>query len=85
MYSASRAAPILSDREVEVARHLIEGRSNRDIAALLNISARTVQSHVANAMEKTDARSRTHLAVWVLRAGLVPLDATRTQCPFCAL
>lgn len=63
----------LTGREVEVVALVVEGDSNADIAEALNLSIRTVQSHVANAMTKLDARSRTHLAVLALRAGIVPL------------
>lgn len=67
----------LSQREIEVAALLVEGLSNGQIAVRLGVSERTVQSHVANAMGKLSARSRTHVAVLVLRAGIValrPLD-----------
>lgn len=63
----------LTARELEIVARVIEGDSDRDIAARLCLSVRTVNTHVANAMEKAGARSRTHLAVLVLRAGLVPL------------
>lgn len=63
----------LSARELEVVRLIVDGLSNREIAERLVISARTVQSHLEAAMEKTGTRTRTQLAVAALRAGLVPL------------
>ena len=73
-HASERASGILalSGRELEILRLLVEGFSNPEIAAELNLSSRTVQSHVANALEKTGARSRTHLAVIAVRAGVVP-------------
>lgn len=65
--------PSLTDREVQVVSLVVEGCTNPEIAELLVISPRTVQSHVASAMRKLDARSRTQLAVAALRREVVPL------------
>jgi ATP/maltotriose-dependent transcriptional regulator MalT len=48
----------LSPREVEVLGHLAHGGSNRDIAAALGISERTVDRHVSNIYTKLDVSSR---------------------------
>jgi DNA-binding NarL/FixJ family response regulator len=64
---------VLSDRELAVARLVVEGMTNRAIAQELHLSTSTVQAHVASAMRKLQASSRTQLAVRVLRRGLVPL------------
>ena len=48
----------LSRREVEVLEHLARGNSNRDIAAVLGISERTVDRHVSNIYTKLDVSSR---------------------------
>jgi DNA-binding NarL/FixJ family response regulator len=64
---------LLTDREVEVVRLVVEGWTNPETAAQLVISPRTVQSHVASAMRKLCARSRTQLAVLALRRAVVPL------------
>ncbi len=68
----------LSISELNVARLLLQGDTNREIAQALHLSPRTVQSHVANAMAKAGAKSRTHLAVLVLRAGLLADPPTPT-------
>jgi DNA-binding CsgD family transcriptional regulator len=67
-----RATDELTAREVEVCQLVAEGLSNNDVAQRLLLSPRTVQSHVANAMTKTHAASRTQLAVLMIRDGLVP-------------
>lgn len=65
----------LSGREVEVVQLVAAGQSNDAIAERLVLSPRTVQTHVANAMRKTQCANRTELGVLALREGLVPLKA----------
>ena len=65
----------LTDREVEVLRHLAAGRSNKEIARLLHIGETTVKTHVKNIMGKLDVPSRTQAALYAVRIGLVTLDA----------
>jgi DNA-binding CsgD family transcriptional regulator/tetratricopeptide (TPR) repeat protein len=60
----------LSDRELEVLRLVIDGRSNAEIAGMLFISTHTVASHVAHIMNKVGVPSRTAAAAWGVRNGL---------------
>jgi DNA-binding CsgD family transcriptional regulator len=53
----------VTDREADVLRLVIAGRANKEIAAALRLSPRTVEKHVENLLRKTGARSRTELAV----------------------
>lgn len=55
----------LSGRELEVARLVAEGSSNREIADLLALSPKTVEHHVTNSLAKLGARNRTELAALV--------------------
>ncbi|MGC4091487.1 MAG: LuxR C-terminal-related transcriptional regulator [Polyangiaceae bacterium] len=66
------AAPAhgLSARELEVLTLLARGKTNKEIAALLGISARTVQNHVAHIYDKIGAYSRAGAAVWLMEQGL---------------
>jgi DNA-binding NarL/FixJ family response regulator len=48
----------ISDREIEVLRFIAWGYSNKEIAARLNLSVKTVEVHKANAMKKLGMRSR---------------------------
>ncbi|HKG24329.1 MAG TPA: helix-turn-helix transcriptional regulator, partial [Thermomicrobiales bacterium] len=59
-------APSLSPRELEVARLVALGRSNREIGGELSISTATVERHVANIMTKLAFRSRAQIAAWVV-------------------
>jgi DNA-binding NarL/FixJ family response regulator len=72
--SASGGRAPLTAREVEIVTLVVDGLTNPEIGKRLHISSRTVQSHVAAAMRKLEARSRTQLAVTALRVGVVPLD-----------
>ena len=73
-----RAAPArvalpagLTEREVEVLRLIARGRSNRDVAAELVISPKTVGRHVENLYRKIGARSRAAAAVFAMEHGLL--------------
>ncbi|MEU6602546.1 helix-turn-helix transcriptional regulator [Streptomyces flaveolus] len=61
----------LSPRELEVARLLLDGRTNRQIADVLVVSTQTVASQVRSAMRKLRVTSRTGLALKVVELGIV--------------
>lgn len=60
-----RASTTLSRREREVAELVGEGLSNKEIAAKLVISVRTVEAHVEHILTKLDFTARTQVAHWV--------------------
>lgn len=60
----------LTNREMQVLRHLGFGLSNREIAMSLEISVETVKEHVQNILRKLDSKDRTAAAVWAVRDGL---------------
>ncbi|MFN8539868.1 MAG: AAA family ATPase [Thermomicrobiales bacterium] len=60
----------LTAREREVAALLAGGRSNRDIAAELSLSERTVGAHIGNILGKLGFASRAQIAVWAVEQGL---------------
>ena len=51
----------LTERETDIARLVAERKSNKEIASLLGISARTVTTHVANIFSKLGVSSRGEL------------------------
>jgi DNA-binding CsgD family transcriptional regulator len=65
----SRPPGGLSERELEVIRHVAVGRSGPEIAEELQIAHDTVRTHVRNAMTKMGARSRAHLVAKALGDG----------------
>lgn len=64
----------LTRRETEVATLAGRGLTNRDIAAQLFLSVRTVEVHVDHVLTKLGFRTRTQLAAWAHEAGLLPED-----------
>ncbi len=61
----------LSKRELEVLKLLSEGIPNRDVAKLLHISNRTIDSHRSNIMKKLGAKSNADLVQIALKNGLI--------------
>ena len=59
----------LSERELDVVRLVVDGRSNDEIASRLGIGAKTVESHLRRLFERLDIASRTELATRALREG----------------
>ena len=64
----------LTRREAEVAALAARGLPNKDIAAQLFLSVRTVEVHVDHILTKLGFRTRTQLAAWAYEEGLVPED-----------
>ncbi len=60
----------LTSRERDVLRLLVEGRSDREIAAALFVGPRTVQTHVANLFAKLGVNSRAAAAAIAVGRGL---------------
>jgi DNA-binding NarL/FixJ family response regulator len=61
----------LTEREVEVLRHIAEGNRNRDIAEKLFISEETVKVHVKHIMDKLGASDRTQAVAIAVRRGII--------------
>ena len=61
----------LSEREREVFQLIAEGRTNKDIADLLFISASTVETHRARVMEKLDLHSAAEIVLYAVRRGVI--------------
>jgi DNA-binding NarL/FixJ family response regulator len=62
---------LLTPREREVLQLIAEGKSNKDIANLLNLSVYTVESHRSNLMEKLNLRSLPELILYAVRKGII--------------
>jgi DNA-binding NarL/FixJ family response regulator len=69
------AAPLrrnrLTPREKEVVQLLAEGKTNKEIAAALNLSVKTTETHRTNIMRKLDLHSVADLTLYAVRNGLV--------------
>jgi len=66
----------LSERELDVVRLVVDGRSNDEIGARLGIGAKTVESHLRRLFERLDVASRTELATRALREGWLEVPPT---------
>ncbi|GAB4483368.1 MAG: response regulator transcription factor [Thermodesulfovibrionales bacterium] len=65
----------LTDREKQVLKLLAEGHSHKEIANLLDISAKTVIAHQTNISEKLDLHSRAALIKFAISKGIIKLDS----------
>jgi DNA-binding NarL/FixJ family response regulator len=63
----------LSQREIDVLRRVAAGKSNKVIAAELNISEGTVKTHMKSILPKLDATDRTHAVMIALKRGIFDL------------
>jgi DNA-binding NarL/FixJ family response regulator len=61
----------LTQRELEVLQMIVEGKSNKEIAAVLDLSANTIAVHRANIMNSLGIHKTAELVVYAIRAGLV--------------
>ena len=61
----------LTSREAEVLRLLAQGQSNKEIAAELVLSVRTVERHITNLYGKIDARGKADATAYAIHHGLV--------------
>ena len=68
------AADDLTPRETEVLRQVALGRSNREIAATLDIGDETVKTHVGHVLAKLGVDNRAQATVQALKRGLVSLE-----------
>jgi DNA-binding NarL/FixJ family response regulator len=63
----------LTPRELEVLQMIVEGKSNKEIASALELSANTVAVHRANMMDTLGIHKAAELVVYAIRNGLVDL------------
>lgn len=63
----------LTQRELEVLKLIAEGMFNKEIAAKLNISERTVKNHISNIFKKIEVSDRTQAAVFAIRNDVIKL------------
>jgi two-component system, NarL family, response regulator NreC len=62
---------MLTEREREVLQLLAEGKSNKDVAALLHLSVHTVDSHRTNLMQKLDLHNTAELVMYAMRKKII--------------
>ena len=62
---------LLTDREKEVLQLLAEGKTNKEVAALLNLSPYTVESHRTNLMQKLNLHNTAEIVLYAVRKNLI--------------
>lgn len=60
----------LTDREIEITRLIVQGKSNPEIAKTLYISESTVKNHISNILHKLEMKDRVELAILAVREGI---------------
>ena len=60
----------LTPTETKVVQLVAKGMANREIANQLNVSQRTIESHVSNMLNKTSLNNRTELARWAIESSM---------------
>lgn len=62
---------LLTDREREVLQLLAEGRSNKEVAALLDVGLSTVETHRANLMQKLNLHNTAEIVLYAVRKRII--------------
>jgi DNA-binding CsgD family transcriptional regulator len=64
----------LTDREMEVLRHMVDGRSNKETGRSLDLAEAAVKVHRKAILKKIGARNAPHAVAIALRTGIVPME-----------
>jgi len=64
----------LTDREITVLRLVADGKTNKEIANVLDLSEKTVKNHVRNIFHKLHVYDRTQAAILAIRKGIIELE-----------
>ena len=68
------SGPQLTNRELDVLKRIVQGRSNKEIASDLVISEATVKSHINSLLSKLGVTDRTQAATAAIHRGIVQFD-----------
>jgi two-component system response regulator NreC len=62
---------LLTDREKEVLQLLAEGRTNKEVASILNLGLSTVETHRGNLMQKLNLHNTAEIVLYAVRKGII--------------
>ncbi|MDG0818175.1 response regulator transcription factor [Bdellovibrio svalbardensis] len=65
------AESVLTSRELEVVKWVALGKTNKEVASLLDCSAETIKTHKANILRKLNISSSVEISVWAMKHGLI--------------
>ncbi len=77
MRAVPQGPEVLTERETQVLSHVALGQANKEIARALNITEKTVKTHISNILAKLEVSSRTQAALYATR---IP-SASRSERP----
>ncbi len=64
----------LTQRETQILNHIADGKTNKQIARILQISEQTIKNHVSAILRKLNANDRAHAVVLAIRRGLISIN-----------
>ncbi len=64
----------MTERELEVLKYISEGKNNKEIAQLLNISMHTVKGHIHNIFSKLSSNDRTDAVIKAIKAKILVIE-----------
>lgn len=62
---------VITDRQVDVLRYVVQGLTYKEIAAALSITERTVKDHMREIVQKLHLRNKSEVIAYALRTGLI--------------
>jgi DNA-binding NarL/FixJ family response regulator len=65
---------LLTEREREILQLLAEGKTNKDVAVILNVSPLTVETHRSNLMQKLDLHSTAEIVLYAVRKKIISVS-----------
>jgi DNA-binding NarL/FixJ family response regulator len=71
---ANPAFVVLTDREREALQLIAEGRSTKEVAGVLGVNVKTIETHRHNIMEKLNLHSVAELTKYAIREGITSVD-----------
>jgi len=77
--SETRLEHALTEREIEILRHVAMGKTNQEIADELVVSERTIRTHITNILAKLRLSNRTQAALYALRQGIAHMKYTPSE------
>lgn len=69
----------LTEREITVLRLVADGKTNKEIANVLDLSEKTIKNHVRNIFHKLHVYDRTQAAILAIRKGIIELEPRQTS------
>lgn len=81
MAPISDSAPALTTREIEILDLVVRGRRSKEIAAVLNLSARTVDKHRENLMKKLGINDTAGLVRYAAKTGMLTTVGSASSAP----